>query len=222
MKKNISDYQTFIFDCDGVILNSNKIKTEAFYQSALAYGESAAQVLVDYHLANGGISRYKKFAYFLADIVPTFATNISGPNLEALLEYYAEIVLHGLLTCEVAEGLEELRNKTPDANWLIVSGGDQTELRHVFDKRGLAKYFNGGIFGSPDTKGEIINREMNNGNIQHTTLFLGDSKYDYHSANDTGIDFIFLTGWTEVQDLESWISNNSIINFFDIHSVALL
>ncbi|UQB43268.1 hypothetical protein JX580_05170 [Thiomicrospira microaerophila] len=41
---------------------------------------------------------------------------------------------------------------TPRANWLIVSGGDQQELRGVFAARDLAKYFEGGIFGSPETK----------------------------------------------------------------------
>jgi phosphoglycolate phosphatase-like HAD superfamily hydrolase len=218
---NYKEYKTLVFDCDGVILNSNKIKTEAFYQSALAYGESAAQVLVDYHVANGGVSRYKKFAYFLDEIVPTFAPNISGPSLEALLAYYAEIVLHGLLTCEVTEGLEELRNKTSDAKWLIVSGGDQTELRHVFNERGLAKYFDGGIFGSPDTKDQILEREITNGNIQQPALFLGDSKYDYQAASGAGLDFVFLTGWSEVKDLELWVSSKSIINFFDIQSVVL-
>mgnify|MGYP002280379498 CR=1 FL=1 len=53
---DLSGYNTLVFDCDGVILNSNSIKTEAFYQTALPHGEDAAQVLRDYHLCNGGIS----------------------------------------------------------------------------------------------------------------------------------------------------------------------
>ena len=216
---NTSLYSTLVFDCDGVILNSNKIKTEAFYQSALAYGESAAQALVEYHVANGGVSRYKKFAYFLDEIVPTFATNISGPSLEALLAYYAEIVLQGLLTCEVAEGLEELRSKTSDAKWLIVSGGDQTELRHVFNERGLAKYFDGGIFGSPDTKDQILEREIINGNIQQPALFLGDSKYDYQAASGAGLDFVFLTGWTEVNDYREWCNNLNLTSLLNLNEL---
>ena len=61
----LKKYQNLIFDCDGVILNSNKIKTNAFFAVALPYGQTAAQALVDYHLQNGGISRYRKFEYFL-------------------------------------------------------------------------------------------------------------------------------------------------------------
>jgi phosphoglycolate phosphatase-like HAD superfamily hydrolase len=216
MKKHLLSYQTFVFDCDGVILNSNKIKTEAFYQSTLAYGKLAAQALVEYHVANGGISRYKKFAYFLDEVVPTLSNEVFGPNLEELLENYAKIVLDGILSCEVAEGLEKLRSETPDAKWLIVSGGDQDELRYVFNKRGLAKYFDGGIFGSPDNKNIILSREIKNGNIQHPAIFLGDSKYDYQSAKSVSIDFTFLSNWSEINNYKIWCQQHNIPSYQSI------
>lgn len=130
--------------------------------------------------------------------MPNLTLKISGRSLEELLKYYAEIVLHGLLTCEVAEGLEELCNKISDANWFIVFGGDQTELLHVFSERELAKYFDGGIFGSPDNKDQIFNHELSNGNISQPDLFLGDSKHDYQVATKANLDFVFLSGWSEV------------------------
>lgn len=204
------DYKTLIFDCDGVVLNSNKVKTDAFYQAVLSYGEQAAQALVEYHVANGGVSRYKKFAYFLNTLAPQHAAEISGPTLEELLDAYASHVLEGLLTCDIAKGIHELRKNNPNTNWLIVSGGDQAELRHVFTERGLAEYFDGGIFGSPDTKDEILEREINNGNIQQPALFFGDSKYDYQAANGAGLDFVFLTGWTEVEGWGKWCDSKKI------------
>lgn len=66
----------------------------------------------------------------------------------------------------MAPGLEALRQQTSDAHWLVVSGGDHEELRDVFAWRGIAEWFNGGIFGSPDTKDEIVARELGSGNIQ--------------------------------------------------------
>lgn len=210
MKNNLSKYRTLVFDCDGVILNSNKIKTEAFYQSALAYGELAAEALVEYHVAHGGISRYKKFAYFLDEIVPILSNEVFGPSLEELLENYAKIVLNGLLSCEVVEGLEKLRSETPDAKWLIVSGSDQAELRHVFNERGLAKYFDGGIFGSPDNKDQILEREIDNSNIKQPALFLGDSKYDYLASTSAGIDFIFISGWSEFEGFDMYFEDKNV------------
>lgn len=213
---DIALYKTLIFDCDGVILDSNKIKTEAFYCAALPYGELAAQALVDYHITHGGISRYKKFAFFLEDLVPNHAEGVQGPGLEELLESYANFVKEGLLTCEVAEGLLELREILPETNWLIVSGGDQAELRKVFAERDLEGLFNGGIFGSPDTKDVILNRELSNGNIQLPALFLGDSKYDYQAAIKAGLDFVFLYNWTEVKDWKEWQRQEDIFVFENI------
>lgn len=217
MKYSITDYTTIIFDCDGVVLNSNRVKTDAFYHAALPYGEVAAQVMVDYHVANGGVSRYKKFAYFIEKIVPDYAPQSNGPDLATLLKCYADEVRKGLLSCEVAEGLAQLRELTPRARWLIASGGDQAELRDVFAQRGLAELFDGGIFGSPDTKDEILARELANKNIQLPALFIGDSKYDYQAATAAGLDFVFLSKWSEVEGWKMWCSQVKTN-----HSYALL
>lgn len=219
--KMYNNYYTIVFDCDGVVLNSNIVKTEAFYQAALPYGEAAAQALVDYHVSHGGISRYKKFALFLEQIVPQYAPETYGSNLEQLLNSYANYVKEGLLSCEIAEGLEELRQHTKNTNWLIVSGGDQSELREVFAKRGLDKLFNGGIFGSPDTKDEILAREITSGNIQTPALFLGDSKYDYQAATQAGLDFVFLSDWTEVEDWERWVWNENIVSIKSLKDTSI-
>ncbi|EJL6923793.1 HAD family hydrolase, partial [Vibrio cholerae] len=193
---NLTQYQTLVFDCDGVVLNSNKVKTEAFFKAALPYGEAAAQKLVDYHVSRGGISRYKKFEWFVQEVV----AGKSGPDLPQLLATYANEVRHGLLTCEIATGLAELRANTQHCTWLIVSGGDQQELREVFAKRGLDHFFDGGIFGSPDSKDSILAREIALSNITKPALFLGDSQYDHRVATTACLDFVFLSGWSEVED----------------------
>jgi phosphoglycolate phosphatase-like HAD superfamily hydrolase len=204
------DYRTIVFDCDGVVLDSNRIKTDAFRAAALPYGEDAAAELVAYHAANGGISRYVKFTRFLESIVPEHAPGREGPSLDNLLETYAQRVRTGLMNCAVAEGLDALRAATPGARWLIVSGGDQSELREIFAARGLASYFDGGIFGSPDTKDDILSRELATGTIRHPALFLGDSRYDFQASRAAGLDFIFVTGWTEMVGWEGFAKANSL------------
>jgi beta-phosphoglucomutase-like phosphatase (HAD superfamily) len=62
-------YKTLVFDCDGVILDSNQIKTEAFNRVGLQFGSEAANELVSYHLQHGGVSRYQKFEYFWVDVL---------------------------------------------------------------------------------------------------------------------------------------------------------
>ncbi|WP_376695217.1 HAD family hydrolase [Wenzhouxiangella sp. EGI_FJ10305] len=214
----MAEYTTLIFDCDGVVLNSNKVKTEAFYQATLPFGKSAAQAMVDYHVAKGGVSRYKKFDYFLERIVLNHAEQ-KRADLESLLQAYADHVREGLLNCEIAPALGALRQHIPNTRWLIVSGGDQAELRNVLTERGIAEWFDGGIFGSPDSKDKILARELACANIRKPALFLGDSKYDYRAASTAGLDFVFLSDWSEIEGWKAWVSENQLSYIRGVHSL---
>lgn len=191
----LTQYRTWVFDCDGVLLNSNRVKTDAFYEAAKPYGEDKALALVDYHVKNGGISRYVKFETFLQRIVGR--PSVDAGELSELLERYAAFVKQGLRECDVASGLEQLRQLTQAATWMVVSGGDQQELREVFRDRGLDTHFDGGIYGSPDNKDDILKRELGSGAIQTPAVFVGDSQYDIEAASRAGLDFIFLSEWSE-------------------------
>ena len=212
----LSDYSTIAFDCDGVILNSNEVKTNAFYYAALPYGEKNAEALKKYHTQNGGVSRFKKFQWFVDNFVEK---TLRDDVYEQLLTRYADIVEEGLLNCEFNKDLYELKNKTPNTNWLIVSGGSQSELRALFEKRDLSNLFEGGIYGSPDSKEVIFERELARENITLPALFIGDSKYDYFSSNKHGLDFIFLSQWTEVNDWKSFCEENNINHIDSLQSV---
>jgi HAD superfamily hydrolase (TIGR01549 family) len=115
-----------------------------------------------------------------------------------------------LENCDIAEGLERLREKTKQANWMIVSGGDQEEIIRLFSRKSLLKYFDVGIFGSPDSKEEIVARELKKSTGQSPALFIGDSKYDYQVAKKNNLDFIFLSDWTNFFELKNFCEENKI------------
>ena len=192
---DLTQYRTLIFDCDGVILNSNPIKTEAFYQAALPYGEDAARALREYHVRNGGIPRYHKFDWFLTEVIGQ-----SEPNPEerqTLLDAYAKKVWDGMLSCEVDEAIFELRKQTPHARWMVASGSDEQELREIFRLRGLNELFDAGIYGSPRTKEEIFAELAATNNLLTPAVFLGDSRYDAQAAKSASFTFIFVQRWSE-------------------------
>lgn len=203
----LNEYSVVVFDCDGVLLNSNKIKTDAFYESTVHYGVEKAEKFRDYHTENGGVSRYKKFQYFFSDILNR---QPNTAEYEHLLDDYANRVKHGLLTCQIAEGLEELKNSTGAADWMVASGGDQAELRDVFEKRCLAKYFNLGVFGSPTSKEQIIEQQLSNRLKEESILFIGDSKYDFLVAKRFNLDFSFIYEWTEFSNWRAFADENKI------------
>lgn len=206
----LKHYKTLLFDCDGVLLNSNTVKTQAFYQAALPYGEKVAKELVDYHVQNGGVSRYSKFEYFQrAILAQPFDITVNNN----LLEVFATEARKGLLTSEVAGHLEEIRNATLDSRWMVVSGGDQAELRDIFALRGIKHFFDGGIFGSPDDKGTIISRELATGRLRLPAVFFGDTQYDMDVAMRAGLDFVFVSGWSEYPFLGAETTGLSSIRY---------
>jgi phosphoglycolate phosphatase-like HAD superfamily hydrolase len=214
----IEKYKTIVFDCDGVVLDSNITKIDSYFRTAKKLGATdvQAQALVDHHVEFGGISRYPKFVWYIEEVLKQEATK---ELVQEYLEAFSLAVTKGLLRCKIADGLHELRVANPDTKWLVVSGGDQQEIRDLFDKREIAALFYSGLFGSPDNKDTILTREIENGNITFPALFIGDSKYDYQSSTRAGLDFVFLSDWTDVQDWESFTKEHQIKVLRNIHSL---
>tara|TARA_Y100000813_G_C24037836_1_gene293051 strand:+ start:10 stop:678 length:669 start_codon:yes stop_codon:yes gene_type:complete len=218
---NIKKYKTIIFDCDGVILNSNQIKTDSFRETLENFDTNLVDEFILFHKENGGISRYAKIKYFLNVLVPKYenSSNLENETYEELIKKYGLICKKSLMEVEITCGLNLFRNHTANAKWLLVSGGDEVELKELFNIKKINHYFNGGIFGSPDTKNEIIKREQFNKNIQNPTLFIGDSKLDYFAAKSNSLDFVFLTEWTDFKKYKEFCKENNIIFKKDIKSL---
>lgn len=193
----ITDYKSLIFDCDGVVLNSNKIKTEAFRLIFEPFGKGLANEMVDYHISYGGISRYKKIDYFINNYLQNRTKKYLQDLKVDLLKNFSDIVKNKLIKSEVCNDLQLLKLRTKNSKWFIVSGGDEEELNYTFKKKKISSLFDGGIYGSPSNKFEIIEDEIKKGNIIKPAIYFGDSKLDYEVANFYNFDFVFVYQWTE-------------------------
>lgn len=205
--QNLTKFKTIVFDCDGVILDSNKVRADAFYNAALPYGEQHAVALRNYHILHGGVSRYVKFEVLLRDMV---GTPVTDEAMQSLLLAFTTEARIGLMQCTMAPGLEALRKATPQANWILVSGADQQELRDVFAARGIALWFDGGIFGSPSNKDDILVRELASSNLRKPAVFFGDSRYDHQAATNAGLDFVFVSEWTDMKGWQAYCQEHHI------------
>ena len=93
---------------------------------------------------------------------------------------------------------------------MIVSGGDQEELRALFAERGLTDFFDSGIYGSPKPKDWIVADLLAKGVVEAPALLIGDSRFDYEIAASNGFDFVFVHGWTEFSDWQSFFADKRV------------
>ena len=206
MIKDIKFYETIVFNRDGAILNSNHSKTEHFRKAEIAYGFNACQDQEDYHILNEGDSRYKKFIYLLSNIV----NEIDGYVIEILLERYVDNVKSGLVNYEIASGIHQLGNKTKDSTWLVISASNQTVLRNIFNNRGPDKLFNEGILEALMIMKQLA-RLQQKGMLLTKNLFTGDSEYDYLYAKNMGLDFLYVSDWSEISDKNEFIEKYRLL-----------
>ncbi|MEX0732982.1 MAG: HAD family hydrolase [Aquisalimonadaceae bacterium] len=208
MRHGWNAYASYVFDCDGVLLDSNAVKTDAFRQAALAYGEAEAEALVDYHKAHGGISRQDKFRHFFLDILAQ--AELPEPAYQRLLAVYAEQVWTGLESCRIAPGaLEVLQALPTDSRRYVVSGGAEDEVRRVLEQKGLAKYFHG-IYGNPANKHDLVARIQSEHGWAEPALFIGDARYDHVVAAAYGMDFLFVSGLSEFVGWSAYAAEREI------------
>ena len=211
---NFNKYDFFIFDCDGVILNSNSIKTEAFRKVLINEVESDIEKFIHYHESNGGISRYEKFNYFYSKIINK--KEKLDFYVKRALNDYGKIVFNELIKCDFVPGVIDFINHLfkNKKNIFVVSGSDQQELREVFRNRNISFYFEK-IYGSPNHKvlntGFVVNRFKN----KEKGVFFGDSKLDYESSVKHNLDFFFIDGFSDWHDGNMYVNEKFIKTSFE-------
>ena len=136
MNVDLAKYKTIVLDCDGVVLNSNKIKVDAYYGVAKRMGgsDADAQAFVHHHVTKGSFPRNGKIEYYLKQIVKQ---PITPEIVQKYLEAFEDILDKSLMQCEIAPAILALKKATPQASWMLLSGGDQAELRRVFPRRNI-------------------------------------------------------------------------------------
>jgi phosphoglycolate phosphatase-like HAD superfamily hydrolase len=195
---DLSKYKCAIFDCDGVILQSNEIKTNAFLESLKCEPANLVDQFISYHKSNGGISRYVKFKHYYRNIKrEKYYTRMTE---EAILRY-SKIVIEKLMLADYVPGVMDAVNYFNDRNipCFVVSGGDQSELHKVFLQRKINDNFIE-ILGSPVTKKQHILEMKKSNKLKFPGIFFGDSYTDMEAADIAGFDFIFIYGCSEWND----------------------
>ena len=208
--------ECLVFDCDGVILDSVPVKTRAFARLAEPYGPEARDRFVMYHARHGGVSRYRKFAWFFREQLGREITEAESAEWG---RRFADYALDEVRRCALIPGaLDVLRFWQGRLPLYVCSGAPDEEVRLVLAERGLDGYFTA-IHGSPPAKAELLARIVNQAGLPpEAALMVGDAVTDRDAAEQVGTRFYGvgpeLKGGSfpwgpDLQGLNAWIESHA-------------
>jgi len=175
-----------ILDFDGVIVESEDIKTEAFRELFQEYEN--IDDIIQYHLHNSLSSRFEKFRY----IYENFLDKEYNEEIEVIVSNkFSEIIFNRLVQCPFVVGAEEfLQTFSKLCPIYVVSASPQEELRKIITIRNIQNYFKG-VWGNPNTKIDAISIILKSEKIKPTkAVYVGDRVGDFEIAQKVGVPFI--------------------------------
>ncbi|MBI4184359.1 MAG: HAD family hydrolase [Proteobacteria bacterium] len=194
----LSAYGLAVFDCDGVVLDSNRLKSEALAKALADEPAERVAAFVRYHQATGGVSRYEKFRHYYAVMSPRADVQAA---VDGALARLAGILRDELVRCPEVPGVRRAleRLRAAGVPCAVNSGGDEAELLAAFPRRGLDAYF-AAVLGSPRTKAENMERLREKGLLRLPGLYFGDARKDMETAEAYGFDFVFVSARSDWAD----------------------
>jgi phosphoglycolate phosphatase-like HAD superfamily hydrolase len=180
--------EAVVFDCDGVILESADIKSEAFRRLGGLFGPEIQNRFYEHHLRHAGVSRYEKFAWLYR---AEFGREITAEESRRLGELFSGHCLEAVLAAPFVPGFEEALAwfKSRAVPLFVASGTPQAELETVLTAKGLAKSFQA-VLGTPPAKSRLLGRIVTEGGFDPgRVLMVGDGETDLQAARENGTLF---------------------------------
>lgn len=180
--------RALLLDFDGVILQSVKIKDDAFAEVYRDESVHHVERVRAYQRQHGGISRRVKFDYFERQV---FGRTPSESDLDELCTRFRQLALQSVLACPFVPGAREFLDATWHLTDLhVVSGSPHDELNYILERRNLGKYFKS-VYGAPATKPEAFRDILTRFSYEpDRAIAIGDSVTEFHAARDCVVPFM--------------------------------
>jgi phosphoglycolate phosphatase-like HAD superfamily hydrolase len=183
-----SQLKNILWDFDGVIFDSMKIKSDGFLELFKEYDALSLEEMKRYHYAHGGVSRFDKIRYFYNNIL---GREITEDEVIALANKFAKIIEKKLFDKNnlIMDSIDFIKNNYNNYSFHIVSGAEHNELNRICDAFDLTKYFIS-IDGSPTKKDILVKNLLEKYNyIKDESILIGDAITDYNASIKNGIGF---------------------------------
>jgi phosphoglycolate phosphatase-like HAD superfamily hydrolase len=215
LKIDKAKIKCLLFDFDGVILDSLDVKTKAFYNIYKEYGQGVAEKVVEHHLMNGGISRFKKFYHYHKTFL---GKELSESEHDHLCLRFSDEVISGVVNSDEVKGAWNFIKSANSLNITchIITGTPTNEMELILSRLGARKYFNG-VFGSPTSKNHWVRHILENSEYSSDQMvFFGDAETDREAALSNNI-FFFLRR----HEFNGFIKQDEFV-FEDFDSIKIL
>lgn len=176
-----------ILDFDGIILESVRIKSDAF-RELFSFSPDHVDEIVKFHQKNGGMSRYEKFRYYYENILNE---ELTDKCFSYLSNRFSELVFNSVMNVPYVAGAEEFLKWTKGRLPVyVVSATPEYELLQIVNSRRMSEYFIK-VCGAPVSKSDNIKKILaSTGVSPESVLFVGDAINDWKASQETGVRFI--------------------------------
>lgn len=184
---SLAPLRVLVLDFDGVLVESNEVKTQAFDALFARFpGQHAA--MMEFHRENVSLTRYAKFEHLLRLLGRTEDAALRA----GLAAEYSRLTIERVVQARSVAGAPELlQSLAPRLPLYLASVTPREDLEEVLRLRGERHWFKDCFACPPWTKPEAL-RELlrREGRAPGEALLIGDSAGDQRAARATGVRFL--------------------------------
>lgn len=204
----------YVFDMDGVILNSLDKLSKCLIDAVKPFCQSDSQFreFARFDESNPGLSRFEKTDYFVNHLLSSNHLSTEKVKVE-ILQKFDSLSLEARLSSEIEASLYDLPKTIPPKDLILLSNCDNEQLKVIDVNFGFHQIFKAGIVGTPPSKkhrfSEII-QIFNRSDV----VSVSDSESDAVIAREFGAKFAFIQNFA--RDDAPWLLHDE----YRFHSIG--
>ena len=189
MNSNIIENKKYIFwDFDGVIKDSVEIKSHAYEELFLQWGNAVSSRVREHHKLNGGMSRFEKMPLYLS----WTNEDLNETLINKLCIDFSNLVKLKVINSPWVPGVIDFIYSLNEGDHysFIVTATPHKEIIEILYELELLDFFIE-VFGAPTSKSDAIASMIKKYQIlSKDAVMIGDSKTDMIAALNNNIDFV--------------------------------